>query len=68
MNTINKIKGLGQALIINIVTVLFLIGLTVTNVAIYLGFGLVIGLIATGITLITLSIILMLEQSKQPPE
>lgn len=68
MNTINKIKGLGQALIINIVTVLFLIGLTVTNVAIYLGFGLVIGLIATGITLIILSIILMLEQSKQPPE
>lgn len=68
MNTINKIKDLGQALIINIVTVLFLIGLTVTNVAIYLGFGLVIGLIATGITLITLSIILMLEQSKQPPE
>ncbi|WP_440868104.1 hypothetical protein [Staphylococcus shinii] len=68
MNTINKIKDLGQALIINIVTVLFLIGLTVTNVAIYLGFGLVIGLIATGITLIILSIILMLEQSKQPPE
>ena len=67
MNTINLI---GSVLSIYLIPILFIIGLTITNVAIYLGFGLVMGLLITGITLIILSIILVIEQNKatQPPQ
>lgn len=43
-------------------------GLTLINVASYIGFGLVPGLFVTGITLIVITIILALEQPNQPPK
>jgi uncharacterized membrane protein len=46
------------------VAILFLIGLTLVNVASYLGFDLIIGLYVTGFTVILISIILVTEQQE----
>ena len=70
METLNKIKRLGVAIVNNLISLLLLFGLTLVNVACYLQWGLVTGLIVTGITLIIVSTILMIEQNKQeqPPQ
>ena len=67
MNTLNNIKSIGLIIISNIIPLLFLIGLTAINVASYIGFGLVLGLFVTGITLVAIAIILTIEKSKAIP-
>ncbi|PTE46856.1 hypothetical protein BUY75_02630 [Staphylococcus epidermidis] len=67
MNTLNNIKSIGLIIISNIIPLLFLIGLTAINVASYIGFGLVLGLFVTGITLVVIAIILTIEKSKAIP-
>ena len=66
----NTLKLIGETLAIYLVPLLFLIGLTAINVASYLGFGIVLGLFVTGITLVVIAIILTIEKSKsiQPPQ
>lgn len=59
----NLLKILGQALINNIVAVLFLLGLVLVNVATYLQFGLVAGLLVTGVTFILIALIVQFEQA-----
>ncbi|MDQ7113537.1 hypothetical protein [Staphylococcus simulans] len=54
-----------KLLIVNIVSILFLIGLTVVNIAMYIGFGLVFGLIATGLTLILIPLIIDHESKER---
>ncbi|WP_337227972.1 hypothetical protein [Staphylococcus succinus] len=65
MNTINKIKGFLTAMVLNIVPLLFLLGLTIVNIACYIQWGLITGLIVSGLTLILIAIILVNEQSGQ---
>ena len=67
LNTLNNIKSIGLIIISNIIPLLFLIGLTAINVASYIGFGLVLGLFVTGITLVAIAIILTIEKSKAIP-
>ncbi|WP_204205874.1 hypothetical protein [Mammaliicoccus sciuri] len=59
----NLFKVLGQALINNIVAVLFLLGLTILNVATYLQFDFVIGMFVTGAILILIALIYQFEQT-----
>ncbi|KXA42119.1 MULTISPECIES: hypothetical protein [Staphylococcus] len=61
----NKIYKFLKLLIVNIVSILFLIGLTVVNIAMYIGFGLVFGLIATGLTLILIALIIDHESKER---
>lgn len=62
----NIINLLGQAIIKNMVAVLFLLGLILINIAIYIRFDYVIGIFATGITLIIISLIYQFERAQQP--
>lgn len=66
----NILKLIGETLAIFLVPLLFLIGLTAINVASYIGFGLVLGLFVTGLTLVLIAIILTIEKSKaiEPPQ
>lgn len=66
----NTLKLIGETLVIFLVPLLFLIGLTAINVASYIGFGLVLGLFVTGLTLVLIAIILTIEKSKaiEPPQ
>lgn len=64
----NTLKLIGETLVNNLLALLFIMGLTLINVASYIGFGLVPGLFVTGITLIVITIILALEQPNQPPK
>lgn len=68
MNTLNKLKLLGAAIINNLIPLLFLLGLIVVNTACYIQWGLVTGLIVSGATLILIALILVGEKSQQPPE
>lgn len=68
MNTLNTLKLIGAAIINNVVPLLFLIGLTLINVACYLQWGNVIGFIVTGLTLVLIALILVGEKSQQPPQ
>ncbi|PTI96333.1 hypothetical protein [Staphylococcus simulans] len=61
----NKIYIFLKLLIVNIVSILFLIGLTVVNIAMYIGFGLVFGLIVTGLTLILIALIIDHESKER---
>jgi hypothetical protein len=63
---VNTLKTLGQFLINNLVAILFLLGLTLLNISIYLKFDYIIGLLATGVTLIVISLIYQFEKSQQP--
>ena len=63
----NTLKLIGAAFTTYLVPLLFLIGLTLANVASYVQWGLVTGLIVTGATLITIAIILVVEKP-QPPQ
>ena len=64
---LNTLKLIGETLAIYLVPLLFLVGLTAINVASYIGFGLVLGLFVTGITLVVIAIILTIEKSKAIP-
>lgn len=68
METLNRLKQVGLAIVNNIVAILFLLGLIIISTAVFIGFGLVVGLIATGIMIIIVSTILAIEQGKQPPQ
>lgn len=68
MNTLNKLKLLGAAIINNLIPLLFLLGLMIVNTACYIQWGLVTGLIVSGATLILIALILVGEKSQQPPE
>lgn len=68
MNTLNKLKLLGAAIINNLIPLLFLLGLIIINTACYIQWGLVTGLIVSGATLILIALILVGEKSQQPPE
>nr|WP_277952428.1 hypothetical protein [Staphylococcus hominis] len=59
-------KTLGKFLINNLVAILFLLGLALLNISIYLKFDYIIGLLATGVTLIVISLIYQFEKSQQP--
>lgn len=63
----NTLKLIGATFISNMIPLLFLIGLALVNVASYIQWGLVIGLIVTGATLITIALILVVEKP-QPPQ
>lgn len=62
----NTLKTLEKFLINNLVAILFLLGLTLLNISIYLKFDYIIGLLATGVTLIVISLIYQFEKSQQP--
>lgn len=62
----NTLKLIGQLLSSNLVTILFLLGLTLVNIACYIKFGSSYGMAATGITLIVVSIILLIESNNAP--
>ncbi|MCG2355691.1 hypothetical protein K4S27_11170 [Staphylococcus epidermidis] len=64
----NLLKVIGEFLAINVVAILFLLGLTLVNVATYLQFDLVIGLIVTGVTFILIALLAQFEKSQQPPQ
>lgn len=66
----NTIKLIGNFLSQYAIALLLLIGLAIVNIGSYLGFGAVVGLYTTGITLILISTILMIETSKseEPPQ
>lgn len=63
MNTLTKLKSFGLMIIGNLVPLLFLLGLVTIDVAVFIGFGITIGLIVAGIMLVIISIILALEQT-----
>ncbi|MEP9852116.1 hypothetical protein ABDK10_05375 [Staphylococcus aureus] len=65
MNTLNKIKLFFATILNNLVPLLFLLGLFLVNFACYIQWGLVTGLIVTGITLITIALILVNEKPQQ---
>nr|WP_168445446.1 hypothetical protein [Staphylococcus aureus] len=60
---LNSFKAIGQALMNNLVAVLFLMGMTILNVATYLQFNIEIGLFCTGFTLIIIALIYQFEQA-----
>lgn len=68
LKQLNTLRILGETLVNNLLALLFIMGLSLINVASYIGFGLVTGLFVTGVTLIVITIILALEQPNQPPK
>ena len=65
MNTLNKLKNLGNLLLNSLVPIIFLIGLTLINIACYMQWGLVVGLIATGTTLVGVALVIQFEKAAQ---
>ena len=66
----NLLKAIGEFLGNNLVAILFLTGLVLINVASYLLFSIVIGLIVTGLTLILIALIVQFEKAEanKPPK
>ncbi|MBF7025934.1 hypothetical protein [Staphylococcus kloosii] len=62
----NLLKVIGEFLAVNFVALLFLVGLVLINVASYLQFDVVIGLIVTGVTLILIALIAQFEKAQEP--
>ncbi|EGQ1765361.1 TPA: hypothetical protein MDI72_002059 [Staphylococcus pseudintermedius] len=54
----DKIYTFLKLLVANIVSILFLLGLITVNIAVYIGYGTVIGLIVTGSFLIIIALII----------
>ena len=67
---LNLLKAIGEFLGVNLVAILFLLGLVLINVASYLLFSIVIGLIVTGLTLILIALIIQFEKAEanKPPK
>lgn len=55
---LSKIKDFFLLLVANLTGILFLLGLTLVNIAMYLRFNETIGLVVTGLTLILISLII----------
>ncbi len=55
---LDKIYTFLKLLVANIVSILFLLGLITVNIAVYTGYGTVIGLIVTGAFLILIALII----------
>ncbi|MCO4332567.1 hypothetical protein MTQ91_11515 [Staphylococcus hyicus] len=58
MMNLNKLLIPLKLLVVNIVSILFLLGLIIVNTATYLGFGVVVGLINTGTFLVIIALII----------
>ncbi len=61
----NKLYGFLSLLVTNIVSILFLLGLITVNIAVYTGYGTVIGLIVTGVFLILIALIIDRESQER---
>ncbi|QHW36843.1 hypothetical protein GZH82_05615 [Staphylococcus ursi] len=61
----DKIYTFLKLLVANIVGILFLLGLITVNIAVYFGYGLVIGLIVTGSFLILIALIIDRESKER---
>ncbi|AQN32260.1 MULTISPECIES: hypothetical protein [Mammaliicoccus] len=55
---LSKIKDFLMLLVANLTGILFLLGLTLVNIAMYLRFNEIVGLVATGLTLILIALII----------
>ncbi|EGQ4230611.1 hypothetical protein M6C19_000108 [Staphylococcus pseudintermedius] len=61
----DKIYMFLKLLVANIVSILFLLGLITVNIAVYIGYGTVIGLIVTGSFLIIIALIIDRESKER---
>ncbi|MBA8777262.1 hypothetical protein HR081_10295 [Staphylococcus schleiferi subsp. coagulans] len=61
----NKLYSFLSLLVTNIVSILFLLGLITVNIAVYTGYGTVIGLIVTGTFLIIIALIIDRESQER---
>ncbi|EGQ3847211.1 hypothetical protein HDO24_000679 [Staphylococcus pseudintermedius] len=61
----DKIYTFLKLLVANIVSILFLLGLITVNIAVYIGYGTVIGLIVTGSFLIIIALIIDRESKER---
>lgn len=55
---LSKIKDFFLILVANLTGILFLLGLTLVNIAMYLRFNEIVGLVATGLTFILIALII----------
>ncbi|AQN32206.1 hypothetical protein [Mammaliicoccus sciuri] len=55
---LSKIKDFLLLLVANLTGILFLLGLTLVNIAMYLRFNEIVGLVATGLTFILIALII----------
>lgn len=55
---LSKIKDFFLLLVANLTGILFLLGLTLVNIAMYLRFNETVGLVVTGLTLIIIALII----------
>ncbi|MCD8797394.1 MULTISPECIES: hypothetical protein [Mammaliicoccus] len=55
---LSKIKDFLMLLVANLTGILFLLGLTLVNIAMYLRFNEIVGLVATGLTFILIALII----------
>ncbi|WEW54321.1 hypothetical protein [Staphylococcus phage SauPS-28] len=62
---LNKITDVFRLLVANLVSILFLLGLCIVNISVYKTFGHNMGLLATGIILIVISLILNHESNQE---
>ncbi|HDT8448490.1 hypothetical protein JL784_04410 [Staphylococcus pseudintermedius] len=61
----DKIYTFLKLLVANIVSILFLLGLITVNIAVYIGYGSVIGLIVTGSFLVLIALIIDRESQER---
>ncbi|HEC2241839.1 TPA: hypothetical protein R1960_002019 [Staphylococcus delphini] len=62
---LSKLYTAFKLLVANIVTILFLLGLITVNIAVYIGYGSVIGLIVTGSFLVLIALIIDRESQER---
>lgn len=55
---LSKFKDFLMLLVANLTGILFLLGLTLVNIAMYLRFNEIVGLVATGLTFILIALII----------
>ncbi|MBF0718294.1 hypothetical protein HZY95_00940 [Staphylococcus sciuri] len=55
---LSKIKDFLMLLVANLTGILFLLGLTLVNIAMYLRFNEIVGLVSTGLTFILIALII----------
>ncbi|MDK3983777.1 hypothetical protein O0D34_00545 [Staphylococcus pseudintermedius] len=62
---LSKLYTAFKLLVANIVSILFLLGLITVNIAVYIGYGSVIGLIVTGSFLVLIALIIERESQER---
>ncbi|EGQ3351223.1 hypothetical protein LN325_000427 [Staphylococcus pseudintermedius] len=62
---LSKLYTAFKLLVANIVSILFLLGLITVNIAVYIGYGSVIGLIVTGSFLVLIALIIDRESQER---